>query len=311
MSLRKCLILIVLAALALSAYAAWHFQLPRLAWHWAAMHLQAEQRASDSVWLPYYRVSIEGQAIQGVDDASGLTFNEDSGTLFSITNSTPQRILELDTEGRLLRQIELSGAPDPEGITHVRGNIFAISDEREHSVFRVEIEADTRHIDLSQAPRIELPPSTRKNLSYEGISWDANSHRLFVSQEKAPMRIFAITGFDDSFTRTEDELWITEWRPANLGGLFINDLSSLSFHEASGRMLLLSDESALIVEYSADGHPVSLLPMWRGLHGLSRRVPQAEGLAVGRDGTLYVISEPNLFYRFERSQPAPWASSNP
>jgi uncharacterized protein YjiK len=42
-------------------------------------------------------------------------------------------------------------------------------------------------------------------------------------------------------------------------------------------------------------------------HGLSRRVPQAEGLAVGPDGAIYVLSEPNLFYRFERETKAAWA----
>jgi len=43
-----------------------------------------------------------------------------------------------------------------------------------------------------------------------------------------------------------------------------------------------------------------MMPLWRGFHGLQRKVPQPEGLAVGPNGAIYVLSEPNLFYRFER-----------
>lgn len=309
MHLRKWLAVGAVMIFGLGALAAWHFKLPGLAWHWAATQFKADPWKDAGVWLPHYRVTIEAQPIEGVDDdASGLTFNDSTGTLFSITNGAPHRILELDTQGRLLREIPLSGARDPEGITHVRDNVFAIADERDFTVYRVEINADTTRVDVSDAPRVDLPPSTRKNLSFEGVSWDANGQRLLVSQEKSPMKVFVITGFTDTFEPGDEEPQISEWHPTNLGGLFVNDLSSLSFHEATGNLLLLSDESALIVEYSPDGKAVSLLPMWRGFHGLSRRVPQAEGLAVGPDGAIYVISEPNLFYRFDRSQPAEWAN---
>jgi uncharacterized protein YjiK len=65
------------------------------------------------------------------------------------------------------------------------------------------------------------------------------------------------------------------------------------------------------VEYRYDGTPVSILPMWAGLHGLSAFVPQAEGVALGNDGALYVISEPNLFYRFERTDAPSWVQVSP
>lgn len=92
--------------------------------------------------------------------------------------------------------------------------------------------------------------------------------------------------------------------PAGLGALFINDLASVTTHAPTGNLLLLSEESAMVVEYDPRGMPVSLLPLWRGLHGLARKIPQPEGLALAPDGSLFIVSEPNLFYRFEKPRAA-------
>jgi hypothetical protein len=49
---------------------------------------------------------------------------------------------------------------------------------------------------------------------------------------------------------------------------------------------------------------VSMMPLWRGWPGLKRSIPQAEGVTTDAQGALYIVSEPNLFYRFEPSQDA-------
>ena len=54
----------------------------------------------------------------------------------------------------------------------------------------------------------------------------------------------------------------------------------------------------MVVEYSPDGQPLSMLGLRRGFHGLQRTIPQAEGLAIDSQRRIYVVSEPNLFYRF-------------
>jgi uncharacterized protein YjiK len=55
------------------------------------------------------------------------------------------------------------------------------------------------------------------------------------------------------------------------------------------------------VEYDASGAPLSLLSLWAGRHGLQDSVPQAEGVAIGPEGEVYIVSEPNLLYRFDRN----------
>ena len=86
-------------------------------------------------------------------------------------------------------------------------------------------------------------------------------------------------------------------QPAPLG----SDLSSLTVHPRSGNLLLLSDESAVIAEYTRAGELVGVLPLWRGLHGLQRAAPQPEGIALGPGDVIYAVSEPNLLYRLERA----------
>jgi len=272
---------------------------------------QSSHGAVDRLGLADYQVSIDARPIEGIaDDASGLTFHPQRKTLFTVLNHPPH-IVELDTQGRLLRKIPVRGASDLEGITHVEGDYFVITDEASHQLYRVVVSDGTREIDVSSAPRfgLGLGIGKRKNVGYEGVSWDHVNHRLLVVKEKNPLRVFAISGLRDLLGSGRFDLQIDEWRPAGSAPLMMTDLSSLTYHEPTAHLLLLSDESRLVVEFDEDGYPVGLLALRAGWHGLRKTVPQAEGLAVGEDGALYVLSEPNLFYRFEPPRPAQPASS--
>jgi uncharacterized protein YjiK len=83
----------------------------------------------------------------------------------------------------------------------------------------------------------------------------------------------------------------------------LRDFSSVTYHDITGHPVILSDESRLAVEYSSDGQPISMLALWKGFHGLEKNVPQAEGIAIGPDNRLYIVSEPNLFYVFNPGTP--------
>ena len=83
-------------------------------------------------------------------------------------------------------------------------------------------------------------------------------------------------------------------------GIFVRDLSSLHYDSRTGHLLALSDESRLVVEVDAKGEPISSLSLLPGQQGLKDSAPQAEGITMDENGTLYLTSEPNLFYRFSK-----------
>ncbi len=249
--------------------------------------------------LSDYRVGIDALPLAGIgDNASGLTYHPGRNSLFSVINRPPQ-IVELTLDGALKRTMAVEGVADLEGITHVRGNEFFIADERTQQLIHVEIGDDQTAIDARGRPRIGLAFDLASNLGFEGVSWDHTRERLFVVKEKQPLRLFELSGLSAALDGRRLDLQIREWFPRGSASFLLRDLSSLTYHEDSGNMLLLSDESRLVVELDGERQPSGLLVLRKGRHGLKRDVPQAEGIAVGPRGEIYLISEPNLFYRFD------------
>ncbi|EPM0312687.1 TPA: SdiA-regulated domain-containing protein, partial [Pseudomonas aeruginosa] len=136
----------------------------------------------------------------------------------------------------------------------------------------------------------------------EGLAYDPLRERLFVAREKAPVGIIEVNGFFND--RGEALDLSVGGDPQRDRGLFLTDLSSLYYDKASDHLLVLSDESRVVIELDRAGDPLGSLTLRGGNHGLTDDVPQAEGLAMDDRGSLYVVSEPNLFYRFSRALPA-------
>ncbi len=286
--------------LGLVVLAAWQFLLPALAFHGQRLGSSQAPGPPQGLGLSDYRVTIDALPVQGLDaNASGLSFNLQTGTLFTVINR-PAQVAELSTDGRLLRRMPLEGVRDPEGITHVRDDLFVIADERTSRLHWVRIAPDARSVSVAQGASVQMEVDPIRNLGFEGVSWDDVRSTLYVAKEKWPLRVMAVRGLDQQGRQSGAGLEVAEWKPSGVAALFISDLSSLTVHEPTGSILLLSDESAMVLEYAADGKPVGMLPLWRGFRGLARKVPQPEGLAVGPDGAVYVMSEPNLFYRFDK-----------
>lgn len=259
-----------------------------------------EQWREHSLWLGDYRVAIEAKPISGISDVSALTFDPDRRSLFSVTNK-PAKVIELSLEGDLKRTIDLQGFGDPEAIEYVAPGTYVIADEREQRLVKVRIDDAIRVLDAADFQQLSLGIGRNGNKGFEGLAYDAANQRLLVAKERDPVRIFEVLGFPHIDDSRPLALQVNT-DPKRDARLFVRDLSSLDFDAATGHLLALSDESRLVIELNAEGKPISTLSLLRGQHGLKRGVPQAEGVATDDEGTLYLISEPNLFYVFRKAQ---------
>ncbi|MDF9618478.1 SdiA-regulated domain-containing protein [Pseudomonas entomophila] len=295
---RLTLALTVLAALLVLGAAAQEFRLFERGW----FNLRAWwQPAEQSMGLDRYRVAVEAQPIEGLDDdLSALTYDPDRKSLFTVTNARSE-LIELSLDGRILRRVPLTGFGDPEAVEYVGPNSYVITDERQQRLIRVRLEDDTLFLDANDAEQLSLGIGLNGNKGFEGLAYDSAGKRLFVAKERDPMMIYEVHGFPHDNPDKPYAVHVVQDRKRDKR-LFVRDLSSLQFDERSGHLLALSDESRLVLELDVKGRPLSTLSLRKGMQGLKQTVPQAEGIAMDDAGTIYLVSEPNLFYVFK--QPA-------
>lgn len=259
----------------------------------------AAEWRNKSIWLPDYRVTVQAMPIEGLSaDVSALTFDPDRRTLFTVTNKNPE-IIELSLDGKVLRRLPLVGFGDPEAIEYISRDLYVITDERQQRLFRVHLDENTDFVDAADSEQLSLGIGLNGNKGFEGLAYDAANHRLFAAKERDPVSIYEIHGFPHTQPNKPFAVHVVE-DPERDARLFVRDLSSLHYDAQTNHLLALSDESHLILEINSNGRPISSLSLLGGQHGLESRVPQAEGVATDDQGRIYVVSEPNLFYVFER-----------
>jgi len=268
----------------------------RLWFNWQVFWQASDAQA---LGLDDYEVVVEARVIEGLDDnVSALSFDPQRKTLFTVTNKDPE-LVELSLEGRILRRIPLTGFGDAEAVEYISPGIYVISDEYDQRLIKVHVDDNTRFLDSADAEQLTLGIDAGGNSGFEGLAYDNQGQRLFVAKERKPVQIIEVRGFPHLDPHSPSVLEVTSSKRRD-AGLFVRDLSSLQFDERSGHLLALSDESRQILELDTEGRPVGNVSLSKGSMGLSNSVPQAEGIAMGDDGTLYLVSEPNLFYVFRK-----------
>lgn len=256
------------------------------------------QPSEQSIGLDRYQVVVEAQPIEGLnDDLSALTYDPDRKTLFSVTNARSE-LIELSLDGRILRRVPLTGFGDPEAVEYIGPNSYVITDERQQRLIRVRLDDDTLFLDANDAEQLTLGIGLNGNKGFEGLAYDSKGNRLFVAKERDPMMIYEVHGFPHQDPEQPYAVHVVQDRKRD-SQLFVRDLSSLQFDERSGHLLALSDESRLVVELDVKGKPLNTMSLRKGFQGLKQSVPQAEGIAMDDAGTIYLVSEPNLFYVFK------------
>jgi uncharacterized protein YjiK len=295
LSRRLILALIVALACATAVIRYLHWDDRTLLWL-KEHNLPAAERAA-SIWLPGYKASVEGKPLAGLDDdeASDLAYSPLTGTLFTVTGKLPM-LVELSRSGEVLRRIALKGFANPEGVAVLENGMIALTDERQRNLSLFALTPDTTELDIADAQPFDLGFPDAGNKGFEGIAWDPAQQRLLLGKEREPTAMFSL-GSDGQ------HLLDQELQPLPSYGLGMRNLSALSVDPRTGHILALSAQSHLLLELDEHGEPVSFISLMGGQNGLARRIPRAEGVAMDEDGTIYMVSEPNLFYVFRKDEP--------
>ncbi|MCE4055060.1 SdiA-regulated domain-containing protein [Pseudomonas sp. Au-Pse12] len=260
---------------------------------WVQEGFVSTAERSASVWLPSYRAVIDAKALPGMerDEASDLSYNPQTKTLFSVMGKNPF-LVELTLQGDVLRKMPLVGWSNPEGVAVLENGLLAIVDERQHSLVIVKVDANTQALNIADFPQYDLGPSKDQNKAFEGIAWNPRKQQLLLGEERPPAL----------FTWSSDGSQVLKGDKQKLASdeLDLRNLSALGIDPRTGHTLVLSADSHLLLELDEQGEQVSFMALLGGFNGLEKTIPRAEGVAMDEAGNLYMVSEPNLFYRFEK-----------
>lgn len=237
--------------------------------------------------LSSYKAVIQKKPVAGVEsNLSGLTYSAEDRMLFAVINNPPE-LVWLTTEGQLVGRMPLQGIHDPESIAWSGGNQFQIGSEKDGAVYKTQVDIQRGTMQIISMVKLEGYDKA-KNKGLEGTAWDAKNERLYAAKERKPIMIKEVEMSKNGITRA---------LPSAITAS-VSDVSGLEYHAPTDSLLVLSDESKMILEVSSEWRVRDRLFLTAEWSGLRDDIPQPEGIAMDNENNLYIVSEPNLFYKF-------------
>lgn len=237
--------------------------------------------------LSSYKAVIQQKPVAGAkSNLSGLTYSAEDRMLFAVINNPPE-LVWLTTEGQLVGRMPLQGIHDPESIAWSGGNQFQIGSEKDGAVYKTQVDIQRGTMQIISMVKLEGYDKA-KNKGLEGTAWDAKNERLYAAKERKPIMIKEVEMSKNGITRA---------LPSAITAS-VSDVSGLEYHAPTDSLLVLSDESKMILEVSSEWRVRDRLFLTAEWSGLRDDIPQPEGIAMDNENNLYIVSEPNLFYKF-------------
>ena len=232
--------------------------------------------------------------IEGVKaNASGLTYSAKRDSLFVVLDQ-PQRVVEITFDGSLKRKIDLNKFQDTEGIAWVTEDIFAIAEEGKCNIVLTELEPGDGGVSWKKSKKLTLGIKVNPLNGIEGLAYDPIKKSFFVAREKGSAALFKVLIPPVGSKENPISILMT------VAGRGLKDISGLHYNSKKERLLILSHESACVVEADKYGIEKSRLSLIGGQAGLKQTVIKAEGVSLDKRGTLYIVGEPNQLFVFEK-----------
>lgn len=240
-------------------------------------------------------------------EVSGVTYNWDTDTLFVVGDGGTS-ITQISKTGQLIDTMTLAqgSSPqgtefyDPEGLTYIGNGQFVMTEERDRTAVLVTYQAGTT-LTRANAPTVQLGTNVG-NVGTEGLSYDPLTGGYIFAKEKTPISVFQTTiDFANGTASNGSASTINNvalFDPSGLNVLDLADVYALSNiantvgADEEGNLLLLSQESAQILEVDRAGNVLSALAIVSDPgNPLDVASQQHEGLTMDANGYLYVVSE--------------------
>lgn len=227
------------------------------------------------------------------ENLSGITYNENTDTLFAITNS-PRDIYELTEEGNFLRKIKLHGFADTEDIVYIKDNMFAILDEELSAFFIVNIFPDTMFLSPENSiKKFSLDVRNFENFGLEGITYDRLEDKFYVVNERNPKKLFSIKGL---FGTTSNEIKVKDEILENND--YLSDFSAVHFDDKERKLYILSEESLLLGRLNHKNDFDKYFDLKS--NKISSKMTNSEGITTDMEGNIYIVGEPNHFLSIKK-----------
>ena len=244
-------------------------------------------------------------------EASAVTYNKDTGTLFAVGDGGTS-VVQVSKTGQLIDSMTLAldaSKPqgtyfyDPEGLTYVGNGQFVMVEERFRQVDQFTYAPNTT-LGAAGAQTVKLGTTIGNigNIGIEGISYDPMTGGFVAVKEKQPEGVFQTTidfvahTASNGSAATVSSVNLFNPTLANLLDFAdvyaLSNLTSLNGHDDFSHLLLLSQESGKIVNIDRSGQVFSSLALVSDAgNPLSIVDQQHEGLTMDDNGILYVVSE--------------------
>ncbi len=221
------------------------------------------------------------------NEASAVTFNQDTGTLF-VVEDEGTKIYEISTTGTVLGSMNLTGFADTEGLTYVGGGKFVIVEERLRSIYELTYSANGT-VARSSLPVINLG-ATVGNIGAEGVAYDPVAQNFVQVKEKTPTEVNLVA--NPNFAAGTSAV-SSLFDPAVLNVIDLADVEvlakipSLQGTAWQDHLLLLSQESPRLIQTTRSGQIIASIDL-TGLNAAG-----IEGVTVDTAGNLYLVAEPD------------------